>query len=160
MSSVTPNSPNTVAVIISTAILAGLSGYFFGIFSSLGFAPIPFLANGGPNYKPHTESDTEEESEAEDIDEDILDHAPNWNNKLEQDVKDGLRMRAGKGKENVNSGASGTVKDGPATQSLASGDTRVESEECKMVLVVRTDLGMSKGISQPDATSIFLSMTY
>lgn len=151
MSDVTPNSPNTIAVIIATTILAGISGYMLGVFSSLGFLPIPFLPNNGPNYRPSV-SDSEEESEAEDIDEDILDHAPNWSNGLKQDEKDGLRMRAGKGE--VKEGKEDVVK-GVKGKENGKGGKKEETknvmkgkpgEECKLVLVVRTDLGMTKGI--------------
>lgn len=59
------------------------------------------------------------ESEESDIDEEdtILDHAPNWSNGFEADKKQGLRASTSQ----------------PIT------------EECKLVLVVRTDLGMTKG---------------
>lgn len=133
----------------------------FGIFSSLGFAPIPFLANKGPNYKPSMHSDTEEESEAEDVDEDILDHAPNWSNALAQDEKDGLRFRGGKGKENGNWNGNKEgekevkkekkekkVEKKDEVKSVQKGEARAAEtgEECKLVLVVRTDLGMTKGM--------------
>jgi PTH2 family peptidyl-tRNA hydrolase len=123
------SSPTPVAMIISTAIVAGLSGYMIGIASSLGFLPIPFQkrtpkARGIDNY------DDEEESEEEDIDESILDHAPNWANGIEADKRDGLRAEPPK--EHKRS----AVK-----------ETKWEDngEECKLVLVVRTDLGMTKG---------------
>lgn len=60
------------------------------------------------------------ESEESDIDDDaVMDHAPNWANGREADRKQGL------------------VAEKPK-------DT---GEECKLVLVVRTDLGMTKGTS-------------
>jgi len=75
--------------------------------------------------------DDEEESDGTDIDEGVLDHAPNWGNGLEADKRDGLRN---------------TQKPKPATKEVAQktplGDA---NEECKMVLVVRSDLGMTKG---------------
>lgn len=143
----TPNSPNTLAYVISASILAGITGYLLGVFSSLGFLPIPFLPNNGPNYKTHDHPDTDEESEAEDIDEDILDHAPNWGNALAQDEKDGLRFR--KGKENV--AVKGGEKKVQAVMGSAAAATT--NEECKLVLVVRTDLGMTKGMSLSACTS-------
>jgi PTH2 family peptidyl-tRNA hydrolase len=126
------SSPTPLAMIISTAIIAGLSGYMIGIASSLGFLPIPFQsrppkARGIDNY------DDEEESSEEDIDEGILDHAPNWANGLEADKRDGLRAEPQKEK-----------KKAPAS---APKDAAWEDdgEECKLVLIVRTDLGMTKG---------------
>lgn len=116
-------------MLIGTAIIAGLSGYMIGIASSLGFFPIPFVtkeakARGISNY------DDEEESEEEDIDESILDHAPNWANGVEADKRDGLRVAAKpERKEEVGMAA-----------------WEDSTEECKLVLVVRTDLGMTKGV--------------
>ena len=120
-------------MIIGTAIIAGISGYMIGIASSLGFLPIPFMPKaarerGIANY------DDETESEEEDIDEGILDHAPNWNNGLEADKRDGLRARTGNEAKKED------------RQKMDWEDSTV-NEECKLVLVVRTDLGMTKGIS-------------
>ena len=116
-------------MIIATAVLAGISGYMIGIASSLGFLPIPFtskppVVRGVANY------DNEEESSEEEIEDSLpLDHAPNWANGAEADKRDGLRFSAVAGKA------------APAErQSWES-----SSEECKLVLVVRTDLGMTKG---------------
>lgn len=143
MADITPNSPNTIAVILATTLLAGVSVYMFGIFSSLGFVPIPFLPNNGPNYKPYVHSDTEEESEAEDIDADILDHAPNWGNGLVQDEKDGLRFRGAGGKEKGKENLKDVVVKGSQKKKEVEA---AGGEECKLVLVVRTDLGMTKGM--------------
>jgi PTH2 family peptidyl-tRNA hydrolase len=112
-------------MLIGTAIIAGISGYMIGIASSLGFFPIPF-APKAPKARGISNYDNEEESEEEDIDESILDHAPNWANGLEADKRDGLRATEAK-KEPVKT---------PWEDS---------TEECKLVLVVRTDLGMTKG---------------
>jgi PTH2 family peptidyl-tRNA hydrolase len=129
------STPSPTAIIISTAIIAGLSGYMIGIASSLGFLPIPFQsrppkARGIDNY------DDEEESEEEDIDESILDHAPNWGNGIEADRRDGLRAEPQKGK------ARGAAAKEPSWED--------NGEECKLVLVVRTDLGMTKGMFPKD----------
>ncbi|KAG9233853.1 peptidyl-tRNA hydrolase PTH2-domain-containing protein [Amylocarpus encephaloides] len=121
--------PTPVAILVGTAIVAGLSGYMIGIASSLGFLPIPFqtrpeVARGIDNY------DDEEESEEEDIEESLLDHAPNWANGIEADKRDGLKNSAEKEVRNRE----------PVKEPL--GDS---GEECKLILVVRTDLGMTKG---------------
>jgi peptidyl-tRNA hydrolase, PTH2 family len=119
-------------MLIGTAIIAGISGYMIGIASSLGLIPNPFVAKE-PRRRGIANYDDEEESEEEDIDESILDHAPNWANGLEADKRDGLRAtaagRAEAKKEEV-------VKTG----------WEDSNEECKLVLVVRTDLGMTKGL--------------
>ena len=132
--------PTPLAMIIGTAIIACLTGYMVGIASSLGFLPIPFMprppkARGIANY------DDETESEEEDIDEGILDHAPNWANGVEADKRDGLRARAA-----AAAAARTDKKEGRQKQEWEDSTT---SEECKLVLVVRTDLGMTKGTYPP-----------
>ncbi|KAL3425530.1 peptidyl-tRNA hydrolase PTH2 [Phlyctema vagabunda] len=117
--------PTPLALIISTAIVAGLTGYMIGVASSLGFLPIPFM-NRAPVVRGIANYDNETESEEEDIDESILDHAPNWSNGLEADKRDGLRAE----------------QKAPVPEKPSFEDS---SEECKLVLVVRTDLGMTKG---------------
>ncbi|KAI1007586.1 hypothetical protein K3495_g639 [Podosphaera aphanis] len=98
----TPATP--VAMLISTAIVAGISGYLIGIATSLGLITNPFRPaakrEGVANY------DNEDESTEEEVDDLMLDHAPNWTAPTDADTHD---------------------------------------EECKLVLIVRTDLGMTKG---------------
>ena len=119
--------PTPVAMLIGTAIIAGISGYMIGIASSLGFLPIPFATKTAPT-RGISNYDDEEESEEEDIDESILDHAPNWSNGLDADKRDGLRAPS--------------LNAARKQQALVEEDS---NEECKLVLIVRTDLGMSKG---------------
>ena len=96
-----------------------------GIFSSLGFLPIPF----GPKPlagKPAGRTDgydNEVESSEEEISDDEASHAPNWGGAVAEKKKD----------------------------AKVEEDLR---EECKMVLVVRTDLGMTKGLFFPSPLSI------
>lgn len=124
--------PSPLSVIIGTAIIAAISGYMFGIASSLGFFPIPFMPTA-PKKRGIEFYDDEEESEEEVVDESILDHAPNWSNGFEADKRDGLRARP-----------QAELKKPKATEKQAWEDS---TEECKLVLVVRTDLGMTKGMS-------------
>lgn len=131
--------PTPLSIIIGTAIIAGISGYMIGIASSLGIIPNPFVSRppvkrGIDNY------DDEEESAEEDVDEGILDHAPNWANGYEADKRDGLRARAESSKE-------GDKKKSKSRSSKAAPPEweNNSQEECKLVLVVRTDLGMTKG---------------
>merc|ERR1712098_335529 len=126
--------PTPVAMIIGTALIAGISGYLFGIGSGLGLFPNPFVTKearkrGISNY------DDEEESEEEDIDASVLDHAPNWSNGFEADKRDGLRATS-----------AAKVKQEPGIKKEGMDSIPEDvNEECKMVLVVRTDLGMTKG---------------
>ncbi|KAF5667650.1 PTH2 family peptidyl-tRNA hydrolase [Fusarium heterosporum] len=107
-------------IIISTAVIGLLSGYVFGIWTIRGYLISPSLVE----ERRRTRHDPVESDESE-IDEDdtLLDHAPNWANGADADRRQGLRAAEEK-KEPV-------VKD--------------NGEECKLVLVVRTDLGMTKG---------------
>ena len=127
-----------MALLIGTAIIAGISGYMIGIASSLGFFPIPFLPRA-PAVRGISNYDDEEESEEEEVDATILDHAPNWTNGFEADKRDGLRATAATGKAKPETKKEVAVK--PAWED--------SNEECKLILVVRTDLGMTKGTLSP-----------
>ncbi|KFY81757.1 hypothetical protein V500_11117 [Pseudogymnoascus sp. VKM F-4518 (FW-2643)] len=120
--------PSTTAIIVGTAILSLLTGYMIGTATSLNL--LPSLFSTAP-AKTRSRSDTtgyddEEESSEEEIEAgEVLDHAPNWTNGPEADKRDGLTVAApvaAKKREVVD-----------------------DNEECKLVLVVRTDLGMTKG---------------
>lgn len=131
--------PTPVAMLIATAIFCGLSGYMIGIFSSLGFLPIPFAPkslNGSTPRRGKTDGyDDEEESSEEDISEGEaggLDHAPNWGGSAAAKAR-------GAEKKVVEKKADKEVEvDGKKSWENSN-------EECKLVLVVRTDLGMTKG---------------
>lgn len=122
-------------VVVSTSMVALISGFLVGVYSIRGYLISPALeAEREGNYKDPIES------EESDIDEDdtILDHAPNWTNGEEADRRQGLRE----------SGASsGTKTRAPAAKPPVAAPKA--NEECKLVLVVRTDLGMTKGMSSP-----------
>ncbi|KAK1761128.1 peptidyl-tRNA hydrolase 2 [Echria macrotheca] len=105
--------------VVTTSVVALLSGFLLGVYSIRGYLISPALkAERASNWKDPVESDES------DIDEDdtILDHAPNWSNGEEADRRQGLRAQSA-----------------PKAAPLKPG------EECKLVLVVRTDLGMTKG---------------
>ncbi|KAG4441566.1 hypothetical protein IFR05_002951 [Cadophora sp. M221] len=146
--------PTPLAMIIGTALIAGISGYLFGIGSGLGIFPNPFVAKE-PRKRGIANYDDEEESEEEDIDASILDHAPNWSNGFEADKRDGLRITSaakGKGVKKEGSVKKEDVKNKPGIKQEPGSEwedvqqtLEDTGEECKMVLVVRTDLGMTKG---------------
>ncbi|KAL1881127.1 hypothetical protein VTK73DRAFT_4804 [Phialemonium thermophilum] len=110
---------------ISSSIAAFISGFMLGVYSIRGYLISPALA-----AERRANLDDPVESEESDIDEadTILDHAPNWENAEEADRKQGLR---------VGSRRKTTVMSAPVSFNT--------DEECKLVLVVRTDLGMTKG---------------
>ncbi|KAI5457383.1 peptidyl-tRNA hydrolase PTH2-domain-containing protein [Mariannaea sp. PMI_226] len=102
-------------IILSTGIVAVITGFMFGVFTTRGYLISPELAD----ERRRNLADPVESDES-DIDEDdtLLDHAPNWANGTDADRRQGLK-------------AEEVLKD--------------TGEECKLVLVVRTDLGMTKG---------------
>ncbi|KAF0330970.1 Peptidyl-tRNA hydrolase 2 [Colletotrichum sp. SAR11_59] len=117
------------AAVITTTLVAFLSGFMLGVYTIRGYLISPEL-----RAEARANKEDPIESEESDIDEDdtILDHAPNWSNAEAADVRDGLRQR--------NTAEKKAKKPNPEKAPLAD-----SNEECKLVLVVRTDLGMTKG---------------
>ncbi|KAI2473369.1 PTH2-domain-containing protein [Annulohypoxylon bovei var. microspora] len=130
-------------MIVSTSLVAFLSGFIFGVYSIRGYLLVsPSLAS-----ERRRNINDPVESEESDIDEDdtILDHAPNWANGEDADQRDGLKTS--KPKKSKKKAAKEEEKkenkvEASPQQPLASAPA---NEECKLVLVVRTDLGMTKG---------------
>ena len=123
-------SETASALLVTTSIISFISGFGLGVYSIRGWLVSPDLAaERDANLNDPVESDES------DIDEEqtLLDHAPNWANGPDADRRQGLR-------------ASAAAAPPPRP---ASGLQFDPSEECKLVLVVRTDLGMTKGRSTP-----------
>lgn len=116
-------------VVISTSFVALVSGFLLGVYSIQGYLVSPDLKAEREHYWKDPV-----ESEESDIDEDdtILDHAPNWANGEDADRRQGLRATA--------AATSKTTSAAKPTE-----QAKKIKEECKLVLVVRTDLGMTKG---------------
>ena len=124
-----------VLIILTTSIVAFLSGFMLGVYSIRGSLMSPALAE-----ERRRNREDPLESDESDVDEDdiVLDHAPNWANGAEADLRDGLRATAaGQGKQQKKNSKAAGAAPAPAVQD--------SKEECKLVLVVRTDLGMTKG---------------
>ncbi|KAI0161356.1 peptidyl-tRNA hydrolase PTH2-domain-containing protein [Xylariaceae sp. FL1272] len=143
-------------VVITTSLVAFFSGFALGIYSIRGYLISPALVTERKRFLADAA-----ESEESDIDENdtILDHAPNWVNGVEADRRQGLRVEDGDEKKNKKTkqekspaGSSpetprSAKKDAEAThpkQPTVNAGTN-PNEECKLMLVVRTDLGMTKG---------------
>jgi peptidyl-tRNA hydrolase, PTH2 family len=105
------------AIVVGTSIVTFLTGFLLGVWSIQGYLISPSLVE-----ERRRNLHDPVESDESDVDENdtLLDHAPNWANGPQADRKQGLSASAG-------------IKD--------------NGEECKLVLVVRTDLGMTKGRS-------------
>lgn len=120
------SAETTSAVIVTTTLIAFITGFGLGVYTIRGSLISPELAaERAANLSDPVESDESDIDE----DESLLDHAPNWANGADADRRQGLRARAAAG--GLEAGGTGVKYDG--------------REECKMVLVVRTDLGMTKG---------------
>ncbi|RKF65596.1 putative peptidyl-tRNA hydrolase 2 [Golovinomyces cichoracearum] len=97
MTSIPTTAPT--AMLVGTAIVAGISGYLIGVVccrrevSSTSTSAMISDQGRTANY------DDEKESEEEDVDLISLDHAPNWENSIEEDKKDGLRITTKKTKQ-------------------------------------------------------------
>lgn len=117
-------------VVLTTSIVAFITGFGLGVYAIRGYLISPDLA-----AQRHAYFNDPVESEESDVDEadTLLDHAPNWENGPEADRRQGLRASS---------------RGGPATSGRAAGLQVSGNEECKLVLVVRTDLGMTKGTFQ------------
>ncbi|TPX09536.1 uncharacterized protein E0L32_009279 [Thyridium curvatum] len=122
-----------VIAIATTTAIAFISGFMLGVYSIRGYLISPALAE-----ERRRNIQDPEESEESDIDEadTILDHAPNWANGAEADRRQGLK---------VQDGANITNAQRQKKPSPPAADIVDKNEECKLVLVVRTDLGMTKG---------------
>ncbi|KAI1368222.1 PTH2-domain-containing protein [Xylaria arbuscula] len=143
--------------LITTSLIAFFSGFALGIYSIRGYLVPPSLTSA----RQRTLNDPVESDES-DVDEDdtILDHAPNWANGAEADKKQGLRARNDKskakkaGNDEEQDGDEEEKKKSSAKREAVAAHPRQQAavnpggnpnEECKLVLVVRTDLGMTKG---------------
>lgn len=133
-------SETTPAIIVTTSIIAFISGFGLGVYTIRGWLISPELAaQRQANFLDPVES---EESDV-DEEETLLDHAPNWANGEEADRRQGLRASAASPPPTT------TTRGGPGSELKFN-----PGEECKLVLVVRTDLGMTKGT--PSHPTLFL----
>ncbi|KZZ94967.1 peptidyl-tRNA hydrolase 2 [Moelleriella libera RCEF 2490] len=126
-------------VIVTTALASFISGWLFGLYTSRGYLISPTLLEERQRalHDP-VESDESDVDESDSI----LDHAPNWANGEAADEKQGLRTRARVGGLIGDGDGDGKGKDEERGGADSSSNN---NEECKLVLVVRTDLGMTKG---------------
>ncbi|KAI1438567.1 peptidyl-tRNA hydrolase PTH2-domain-containing protein [Xylaria sp. CBS 124048] len=152
-------SAATSTIIITTSLVAFFSGFGLGVYALRGYILPPELGS----TRRQLLNDPVESDES-DIDEDdtILDHAPNWSNGAEADRRQGLRVKQEakekKGKKKHKKADDDDVAEGeaearnakraaetahPTPTAVSAGSN--PNEECKLVLVVRTDLGMTKG---------------
>ncbi|KAI1639331.1 peptidyl-tRNA hydrolase PTH2-domain-containing protein [Biscogniauxia mediterranea] len=119
-------------LVLTTSAAAFLSGFVLGVYSIRGYVvPRSWAAERERNLRDPVESDESDVDEGDTV----LDHAPNWANAEDADRRQGLRVRRGRG----GGGGDSSKK----REALA--DNADSKEECKLVLVVRTDLGMTKG---------------
>lgn len=110
-------------IILTTSIAAFVGGFVFGVWTIRGYLIPPSLKEERRrNLSDPVESDESDIGE----DDGPMDHAPSWVNGLQADRSQGL--------------SASSLPKQQKTSALAN-----SNEECKLVLVVRTDLGMTKG---------------
>ncbi|RKF65505.1 Peptidyl-tRNA hydrolase 2, mitochondrial [Erysiphe neolycopersici] len=121
--------PTPMFMLLGTVLVAGISGYMIGAASSSSrrLVPNPPFASSSIAHSRISSYDKENETDDENLDDEPLDHAPNWGHDVKANTKGELRV---------------PMKN--KFEPMPVWDTQ-QQEECKMVLVVRTDLGMSKG---------------
>ena len=122
--------PSTLALIIGASIAAGVAGFFLGQASSLGIFGGSSSTSRSSGHKQST--------------------------KKKKNSRNPRSAGAG--------GSSSDVSDGSdaSDESEDQGDLKEfekEGKECKMTLVVRTDLGMTKGTSYPFPSLVFNTRT-
>ena len=116
------STPSTAAIAIATAILCSVGGYYIGQASSLGL----FSSNGEKSKKSWPNSY------------DVTLHPDSSDEELMNNLK-------GQQRNEDSDSDSDASENGQAELKNFESNT----EECKLVLVVRTDLGMGKGIPFP-----------
>ena len=159
---------NPAALAVGTSAVAFVSGLLLGIYTTRGYLISPEFAE-----ERRRNLTDPFESEFSDVEDDvILDHAPNWTNGDEADARDGLRAShhksgrpasisgasissssSGKKKKKSSSVVGSSSKD-KDKEKARHGSSHSDDEEYKMVLVVRTDLGMTKGRFSFSATAL------
>jgi PTH2 family peptidyl-tRNA hydrolase len=125
-------------LVVGTALASFASGFLLGVYAIRGYFISPDLAE-----ERRRAFNDPVESDESDIDEKdgALDHAPSWVNGRDADRKQGLSMDALREKQK-------REQTQPKIEDL--------DEECKLVLVVRTDLGMTKGTHMSDVIHVFM----
>ncbi|KAI1118081.1 PTH2-domain-containing protein [Nemania sp. NC0429] len=164
-------STSLSTALITTSLVSFFSGFALGIYSIRGYLVPPSLAAA---RRQRLNDPVESDAEDVDEDDTILDHAPNWANGAEADQRQGLRVVEARGHGDEDGGRTRrnnkksrrnnreSEEDEAEIEAAASRNPRGEAEaafprqaavnpgsnpkeECKLVLVVRTDLGMTKG---------------
>ncbi|CAM1509465.1 Fc.00g032040.m01.CDS01 [Cosmosporella sp. VM-42] len=110
-----------LGIILTTTFASLITGYIFGVFTTRGYLISPDLVE---ERRRNLRDPVESEESDVDEDDSVLDHAPNWANGEDADRRQGLKVAEKRREKPV------LVDNG---------------EECKLVLCVRTDLGMTKG---------------
>ena len=130
-----PAAPSTVSIAIATAILSLAAGYFLGTASSLG------LFSSSSSSSPKTSQAKKSWPNSYDV--------KIHPDSSDEEVMKSLGRKPKKSREIKDSEDEGSSSSEDDDEEAAVGDLSTfegNREECKMVLVVRTDLGMGKGI--------------
>ncbi|KAI0025878.1 PTH2-domain-containing protein [Xylariomycetidae sp. FL0641] len=136
-------APPISTAFVTTTLVAFISGMALGVYSIRGylmFSPALAAERQRNLYDP-------QESDESDVDEadTLLNHAPNWANGFDADRRQGLRAAPSTEKKKEKKGNKKATDDWEDIKEVTDIAPPNAGEECKLVLVVRTDLGMTKG---------------
>ena len=140
-------SPSTFSIALATAIISIATGYMLGTASFLGFFGNKSSSSSRNSKKSPRKSWPNSY--------DVKIHPDS----SDEEVMAALKSTSTKGAEDSSEEETSDSGDENASGELEAFDNI--KDECKLVLVVRTDLGMGKGISSvPPATFPLLSTLY
>lgn len=135
--------PSTAAIALATAILGVLAGYLFAQASSLGL-----FSSSSSSFSPRASKSDSAPKKSWPNSYDVTLHPDS----SDEELMKGLRGDNGGGDE---SSEEDMEEDGRGLKAFEG-----DRDECKLVLVVRTDLGMQKGISIPHFLPSFALIRY
>lgn len=146
--------PSTASYILATFIVAACAGYFLGQASSIGiFSSSPSSSSNKPSKSKSKRSKNSSKPSWPNS-YDVTVHPDSSDEELMRSLRGRRKRKAGVGDsedEDEDSGSESGSESGSAGEEMGGrGQEGLEAfegnrEECKLVLVVRTDLGMGKG---------------
>lgn len=144
--------PSTASYILATFIVAACAGYFLGQASSIGiFSSSPSSSSNKPS-KAKSKSSKNSSKSSWPNSYNVTVHPDSSDEELMRNLRGRKKKKAGVGDSDEEDEDSGSESEsGSAGEEMGGrGQEGLEAfegnrEECKLVLVVRTDLGMGKG---------------
>ncbi|MCJ1309058.1 Gluconate transport-inducing protein [Agyrium rufum] len=151
MSAATDSTPpSQLSLIFATAILCSISGYFIGTGSSLGLFGSSSSSTSTKNSKRSSSSSKKAVAKSWPNSYDVTVHPDSSDEELMKSLKPSAKGSGGDEEadsesESESSSGEEDEEDVPDPADLSTFQDILQKEECKLVLVLRTDLGMTKG---------------